>query len=216
MNGFSKLLYVVFTLILVMSCSEGGREVEQNNSSDFKQLDSKITSYSTIKSAIKPVKKQVNYFRSTTNKINYRNVENINTINDYSEFDPFDEFDNQQISTINILKTSDFVEDRIKAIEDLDDYDGSRTVKYIVSALDDPDSKVRIAAINKLTDMDLYAAVEGILYALLDSNPTVVLASLNSIENIFDSSLIPKVQVLLKHSDYRVQRKAKEVIELLE
>lgn len=214
--------FFIFTFILLVSCGDEMSEVEQNNNSDFKQPISKTARFSTNKDPVKAVQKEINFIQSTKNKTDNRTAKDTKSIknsqagNNYSEFDPFDEFDNQQIISINNLRNADYAEDRIKAIEELDDYDGSRIVKYVVSALDDPDSQVRIAAINKLSDMDLHAAVEGILYALSDRNPIVVVEALNSIENLSDSSLVPEVHPLLNHSNHDVQRKAKEVIEFLE
>lgn len=212
----------------MIGCNNQQHDVDQGDSSQAKQVAKQEIDSSEIKAYEKPAANGSALIASEpsqSNRTNFFNSTKPQTLSSSvtdnrhfeSRFDLFDSEDQEKIQLLIDIRNASLPEDKIKAIQEIDDYDGSRIVPFIRQALDDNDSQVRVAAIKKLSKMEeLHAAVDGILYALNDPDPTVVMEAIRAIEETSDASLIPNLVPLKNHSNLEVQTKAEEVIEYLE
>lgn len=231
---------VILLSLFLVACDSQHEDSIQENALSIKKTDKQKSLFSDIDNNVKPksdttpsaitgqpLTRQLNFVTTEKQQTNSststvdRTPPNSSRVNSIPlnepRFNPFDPEEQDKLELINDIRNAPLPGDKIRAIQAIDDYDGSRIVPIIREALNDDNSQVRIAAVKKLSEMEeLHAAVEGILYALNDPDPVVILEALNAIEETSDASLIPELTPLKNHRDLSVQRKAEEIIEFLE
>lgn len=105
-------------------------------------------------------------------------------------------------------------EERIRALESLDSFDGQSALPILTQALSDQDPEVRLAALEELTFVTDSPPLDALTIALGDSDPEVRATALRIVADSDDDRKWPLIQSALKDPDEDVRGEAEDIVEM--
>ena len=112
-----------------------------------------------------------------------------------------------------VLRTDLSEEERLAAVEELEDMDHSTIIETVIKALDVKSADVREAALDALWEVDDEAVNTPLLKALEDKNVEVRKSAMDVMEQIESPNILPGLEQALIDNDEDIREQALSILE---